>query len=250
MQDTLLFVIGVLVIGGVVALILTPVVVLAALHKRARRRKRHRRTQQQASHQPVFPGITPYGGLDPVRLSGAGTDPDAPVGPPIPPSSQPPVPAAPDRSAVPRDMPYIRTPALMTRAELAFFRTLQTAVPPRYVIVPQMRLANLMHVQPHVHTTKKGKYAFYRIQAKCVDFVLCDAQTYAPALVIELDDRSHDRPDRQARDQFVDAALAAIDLPILHVRWQPTYDTAELAHQVCKQLGVPAPAVVPARPVS
>jgi Protein of unknown function (DUF2726) len=35
-----------------------------------------------------------------------------------------------------------------------------------------------------------------------VDFVLADASTPAPVLVIELDDRSHDRAEAKERDAF------------------------------------------------
>jgi hypothetical protein len=38
-----------------------------------------------------------------------------------------------------------------------------------------------------------------------------------PRLVVELDDRSHDRADRQARDAFVDQVLYAASYPILHI---------------------------------
>ena len=43
-------------------------------------------------------------------------------------------------------------------------------------------------------------------------------------LAIALDDASHDRKDRQDRDGFVDSALAAAGLPILHVKASARYD--------------------------
>lgn len=89
-----------------------------------------------------------------------------------------------------------------------------------------MRLANLIEVRP----CRRNRHdSFNRIAAKCVDFILCDERDTRPLLVVELDDSSHRRPDRQARDAFVDAALRSADLPILHVPWQPRYDSAKLA---------------------
>lgn len=38
-----------------------------------------------------------------------------------------------------------------------------------------------------------------------------------PRLVVELDDRSHEKKDRQERDELVVGALKAAGLPILHV---------------------------------
>jgi len=51
-------------------------------------------------------------------------------------------------------------------------------------------------------------------------------------LCIELDDASHGRPDRQVRDEFLDAALLAAGLPLLRVRAKKAYNLAELRAQI------------------
>jgi hypothetical protein len=61
---------------------------------------------------------------------------------------------------------------------------------------------------------------------------LCDATDLIPLLVIEPDDSSHTRLDRQERDAFVDGALAAAGLPILHLRAQRAYVPAELRTRI------------------
>jgi hypothetical protein len=131
-------------------------------------------------------------------------------------------------------LPYALTPRLLTDAERAFYEVLRSAVPSDLEIFPQVRLANLVHV---VGGGKQRKYDFYRIQAKCVDFVLCERGTTAPRLVVELDDSSHARADRRQRDAFVDAVLGDVGLPVLHVRWQPAYRADELAAQISTGLG-------------
>ena len=139
-------------------------------------------------------------------------------------------------------LPYARIPNLLSAAERDFYRVLQNAVPDGFVLFAQVRLANL--IRPTSRNPKQNKYDFYRIQAKCVDFVLCDAATTAPRLVIELDDASHDRVDRKARDSFVDAVLAHVNLPVLHVRWQRSYSHEQLAGDIRQALGLrPALAV-------
>ena len=60
------------------------------------------------------------------------------------------------------------------------------------------------------------KTYFYKIQAKHVDFVLCDAKLVA-RWVIELDDASHRRADRAERDTFVDEVLMSTGYTILHM---------------------------------
>jgi hypothetical protein len=73
---------------------------------------------------------------------------------------------------------------------------------------------------------------------QCLDFVLVDSASYAPRLVVELDDASHNREDRRERDAFVDDVLAAVGIPIVHVRWRPRFDTCVLAEHIAGRLGI------------
>ncbi len=61
-----------------------------------------------------------------------------------------------------------------------------------------------------------------------LDFVLADAVTLGPALVIELDDKTHWRADARERDAFKDTALASAGVPVLRVRAARGYDVREL----------------------
>lgn len=58
---------------------------------------------------------------------------------------------------------------------------------------------------------------FWKVQAKHVDFVLCDQKLVA-RLVVEVDDASHDQAERQERDRFVDAVLESVGYSVLHLR--------------------------------
>jgi very-short-patch-repair endonuclease len=136
-------------------------------------------------------------------------------------------------------LPYARIPHLLTAAEGDFFATLQAAAPAGMVIFAQVRLANLVQVQ---RWARRDKTNWYKIQAKCVDFVVCEPRTFISRLVIELDDSSHSRADRRVRDAFVDDILAAAGLPILHVRWQRRYDPRDLAQQIAIKLPSAPPA--------
>jgi hypothetical protein len=139
--------------------------------------------------------------------------------------------------------PYEPIPALLTAAERDFFAVLRDATPAGFAVYPQVRLAGLVQVKP---AARRDKSHWWRIQAKCVDFVLLDAATFAPRLVVELDDSSHLRADRRERDAFVDEVLAAVGIPILHVRWQRRYDVQVLGTQIATCVGLPAQGVPPA----
>jgi hypothetical protein len=108
--------------------------------------------------------------------------------------------------------PYRARGALLSPAELSFFRVLQNAVGQSILICPKVRLADILK------PTEKQNYqtALNRISRKHIDFVLCDPATTKVFGVVELDDKSHDRADRVTRDAFVDNAFAAAGVQIVH----------------------------------
>lgn len=83
-----------------------------------------------------------------------------------------------------------------------------------YTVLAKVRLFDL--VEPSRWTDNR-KVAQYKIQSKHVDFVLCDSALKA-RYVIELDDATHDRPDRMERDRFVDSVLKMSGYSVLHTR--------------------------------
>ena len=100
-------------------------------------------------------------------------------------------------------------------------------------VFPKVRLFDLLYLSKGTENWQTHKN---RIISKHVDFVLCDLQNIAPLLVIELDDASHEREDRRERDAFLDKALAAASLPILHVAAKRTYAPKELAELIQQKL--------------
>lgn len=146
--------------------------------------------------------------------------------------------------------PYERMPALLTAAERDFYTMLRDAAPAGCQVFAQVSLAGLVQVKPWA---RQNYTHFNRIQAKRLDFVLVDAATLAPRLVIELDDASHDRADRRERDAFLDEVLAGVGLPILHQRWQRRYNPHALTAQIAAAMRSAAPTppqiVGPAQPV-
>lgn len=78
----------------------------------------------------------------------------------------------------------------------------------------KVRLFDL--IEPN-KTHKSYKANLYRIQAKHVDFVFTKSNLVATH-IIEMDDGSHDTPDRKERDKFVDAVLTSCGYKVLHTR--------------------------------
>lgn len=126
----------------------------------------------------------------------------------------------------PADCPYIRAD-LFSPAERSFLSVLDQAVGGRFRILGKVRLADVIKVTPG-HTASARQSAFNRIQGKHVDFVLCDPATLKVEYVIELDDKSHGQSKRQSRDEFVDRALAAAGICVVHVPAMRSYSVENI----------------------
>lgn len=121
----------------------------------------------------------------------------------------------------------------ITPAETSFLRVLMASgLPQQYLILCQVSLKQLLFLPGRQQIWQN------KINSKSVDFLLCDRQTFAPVLGIELDDRSHQKASRQSRDAEVDELFAAAGLPLLHVPVKKTYDTHQLVQDMQDMINV------------
>lgn len=97
-------------------------------------------------------------------------------------------------------------------------------------LMTKVRLLDL--VEP-IKGNPKYKSYLYKIQAKHIDFVICDEKLVARCM-IELDDNSHNQTDRIARDQFVDQVLQSVGYKILHIRAVTDQTRAEILQTFAK----------------
>lgn len=89
-----------------------------------------------------------------------------------------------------------------------------------------MRLADV--IKTKTSNASERQSAFNRINRKHVDFVITRASDASIIGVIELDDKSHDKPERQDRDAFVDKALGAAEIPVVHVEAKASYSLLDV----------------------
>jgi len=83
-----------------------------------------------------------------------------------------------------------------------------------YFVFPKVRLLDIIEPRSNVANYKA---LLWKIQAKHVDFLICD-QEMRIKFIIELDDNSHDRKDRAERDEFVAQALSGCGYTVTHTR--------------------------------
>jgi len=121
--------------------------------------------------------------------------------------------------------PYRKRESVMSGNERDFYEALLRAVGNDFDVFGMVRMADLLVVETGVAKRMSWQN---RINCKHIDFVLCDRQTQEPLLAIEVDDRSHQRKDRQDRDYFVDRAFEAANLPLLRVTATRKYSAKDL----------------------
>jgi hypothetical protein len=110
---------------------------------------------------------------------------------------------------------YRKKQYFLTQAEHHVFDLLLKTVGEKYHVFPQVHYSKIMYAEGQQNFHNPW---FNKIDRKSADFVLFDKQDISPVLVIEQDDKTHNRSDRIERDGFVDTSLEQSGIPIVHVR--------------------------------
>ena len=125
----------------------------------------------------------------------------------------------------------------VSNAEADFFRVLRMTVGERGHVLAQVSLRQLLWF-PGNNQSNPGRQIWQnKVAAKSIDFVVCDGATLRPKLAIELDEPSHERPGRQARDEEVEKICEAAGLPLVRLRTSRAYNTRELETKIAPHLG-------------
>ena len=125
----------------------------------------------------------------------------------------------------PARLPYTPRKSLVTRSELRFYKSLRKAALDDWEVFAMVRIADLLKVTPNA---PKRRTWLNKILSKHIDFVLCDPNTLEAMVAIELDDVSHERPERIERDKFVNHAFESAGLPLLRIPVETSYKAREI----------------------
>ncbi len=121
--------------------------------------------------------------------------------------------------------PYRLRDDFLSLAEQSFYLVLKNVVGEYLSICPKVSLADIFFVM----RPNENMSAYNRINRKHVDFLVCEPKSMKPRFAIELDDSSHQRSDREERDDFVDSVFIAANLPLIRITARNGYNTAELS---------------------
>ncbi len=130
--------------------------------------------------------------------------------------------------------PYKKKDYLLSVTECKFYYALkQVAEQNNWHVFAKVRLEDLLWLPSN---TVNRFSLRNRGKSRHIDFVICDYRDVRPLLAIELDDASHNRPDRQERDEFIDQVFNDAGLPILHYSVKSFYNQSEISAEIGKVL--------------
>jgi len=114
-----------------------------------------------------------------------------------------------------KSLPYVKKQFFFTKREYAFYNDLCPIISKHnLVLFSKVRLLDILTIPQY---TKGYQTYFNKIRSKHVDFVICSSKYITPLLAIELDDPSHNEPDRIIRDYYIDSAMNSAKIPIMHI---------------------------------
>jgi hypothetical protein len=131
-------------------------------------------------------------------------------------------------------LPFRLRDDFLSPAELSFYHVLASVTGDRAAICTKVNLADLFFVATGDH--RKNRAITNRIDRKHVDFLLCEPKTMRPLAGIELDDKSHERPDRKTRDELIEVIFANAGLPLVRMPVKIGYMRSELEHALTPYL--------------
>ncbi len=120
------------------------------------------------------------------------------------------------------DMPYQKSGSLFTIAERSFLGVLIKSVGADLNVFGKVRVADVITTVKGINKSDRQR-AFNKISAKHFDFVLCDKNNLKVLCVVELNDSSHETPERKKRDEFLRDVCEAANMPLIQVDAKRAY---------------------------
>lgn len=126
--------------------------------------------------------------------------------------------------------PYHKV-SLLTENEKYIYKELNKIAESKNLkVLAKIRMGDLVNVNYNVKE-RYFKANLYKISSKHIDFALCEPDTLQPLLLIEVDDSSHNAPERIKRDIFINEVYAKTGYKLLRI-----YGTQNLHDKITKEL--------------
>jgi len=142
--------------------------------------------------------------------------------------------------------PFHKKPQLFTQVERSYLQLLERAVGERYKIINRVKLADILELRDNADSKTK-RAALLKLNAKYLDYVLCDTEDMSIVAVIDLVNNTNKEGHKAVPDWFVSGALEASGIPYIRMKIKAGYTVADIQQGLAAKLGnlqlPPAPIV-------
>ncbi|NLB89491.1 MAG: DUF2726 domain-containing protein [Syntrophomonadaceae bacterium] len=128
------------------------------------------------------------------------------------------------------NLPYQKKDSLLSRTELTLFHLLKDTIDPeKFVVLPKVRLEDIMSSSPNAHNAEEH---LYRLKERSVDFLICSLPDLKPQLVVFSE--GTDSKKKQLSDRFNKKASEEAGIPIMSLNIASLPSPSELAQNLMK----------------
>ncbi|MBD0786747.1 DUF2726 domain-containing protein [Vibrio sp. Y2-5] len=126
-----------------------------------------------------------------------------------------------------KDFAYKSKGAVLNMTESAFYNALKTAVGEHGVVLAKVNMANI--ITPTKTNNKKQWFiAYNRIAKSYFDFVVCDARTLEPRVIIELDNGKELKKGKVEREKLLIHVCKSANIPLIGTNVKLSYQVSKL----------------------
>ncbi len=142
--------------------------------------------------------------------------------------------------------PFHKRAQLFTVVERTFLQLLERAVGDKYKIINRVKLADVLELKGTADS-KSRRAALQKLNAKYLDYVLCNSEDMSIVAVVDLVNNSNLQGHKAVPDWFVQGALETAGIPYVRMKVKAGYTVADIQQGLAAKLGnipmAPAPLI-------
>lgn len=125
---------------------------------------------------------------------------------------------------------------LFSQIERSFLNLLEKATADKYKIINRVKLSDILELRNNT-SDKNKRTTLLKLNAKYMDFVLCDPQDMTIVAVVDLVNNNTKAGHKAVPDWFVNGALETAGIPYLRIKIKAGYTVADLQTVLATRLG-------------
>lgn len=130
------------------------------------------------------------------------------------------------------NLPYTKKASILSSSEHEVYILLnQVLEESNFKIFPKVRLADFLHIDPHI--TNSPEY-IKRINARSVDFLICNAESFAPVLIVQVHEGNNAKKE-QIAENFLERAAKTAKIPVLALNFAHLPSPQDLSRKLKEQ---------------